>query len=301
MTQNNFVDELMKHIIEGVNIPKVQVERAISPILSLFIESILNEYFRPNKDYSGSYKLVSPEFPLKKDNNQSTNIDYLLVNNSKKILIFFELKTDISSIDNEQMNRYFDYKNIISESSASILRENLLKITGASSKSSKYDYVVKRFDSVVQNPKDIKNIAIIYLVPDAIKNQINKKEEIDFTLNYQDLPISITHKYADYWTDVRKNLIKLDEFFDKIQSNDYSNNPLIVIVQNIKNYLCKQSNQLVPVSIRLGIKGKGSRPNYQVKFNDGSIKTFYFSGEPHRVKKFKINKLGEEHLWADIK
>jgi hypothetical protein len=71
MKETEFINELMRHIIDGVNIPKVQVERAVTPVLSLFIESILNKYFENNDEYSGEYKLISPEFPLKKDNNQS--------------------------------------------------------------------------------------------------------------------------------------------------------------------------------------------------------------------------------------
>ena len=69
----------MKHILEGTKIPKVQVERAINPILSLFLESILEKYLsRP----SNSIKLISPEFPLKKEiNNQSTNVDFFYLTN----------------------------------------------------------------------------------------------------------------------------------------------------------------------------------------------------------------------------
>lgn len=109
MSNDGFVNDLMKHIIEGVNIPKVQVERALSPILSLYIESILTSYFNGNSEYSGSYEMISPEFPLKKENNQSTNIDYLLINRSKKTLVFFELKTDIGSFDVDQKIRYIEY------------------------------------------------------------------------------------------------------------------------------------------------------------------------------------------------
>ena len=301
MPKDDFVNELMKHIIEGVKIPKVQVERAINPILSLFIESILDKYFEDNHNYSGSYKLVSPEFPLKKENNQSTNIDFLLVNNSRQLIVFFELKSDVSSLDSEQMNRYLDYKKIITNSSSSILRENLDKISKASSKSSKYDYVVSRFDSVIQYSKGIKKVLIMYLVPNAIKNHIKEKRLIDFVLNYNDLPINIDHKFSNYWTDVRNNLLDLDKFFQNKSRNYLTKDPLRVIVKNIKYYMSNLQDQILPMTVSLGIKGNGLSPNYQVKFSDGSVKNFHFSGKPHSVNKFNPNNLSKEYLWTNIK
>lgn len=301
MSQDDFVNDLMKHIIEGVKIPKVQVERAINPILSLFIENVLDKYFENNNNYSGSFKLVSPEFPLKKENNQSTNIDYLLVNNSKQLLVFFELKTDISSLDIEQMHRYLEYKRIISDRTALILKANLSQISNASSKSSKYNYIVSRFDSAIKNAEKIKNVIIIYLVPKAIKDQIKEKGIIDFVLNYGDLPKDIDHKYSNYWKDVRNNLLDLDNFFKTKPIRNNTVDPLEVIVNNIKKYVGSSLAEMLPVSVRLGIKGDGFSPNYQVKFKDGSVKTFRYSGKPHNVKEFNPNNLGVEYLWEDIK
>lgn len=301
MSNDGFVNDLMKHIIEGVKIPKVQVERAISPILSLYIESILTSYFNSNSEYSGSYELISPEFPLKKENNQSTNIDYLLINNSKKILVFFELKTDIDSFKDKQTDKYVEFKKMILDSSASILRKNLDEIRSGSSKSSKYDYLISRFDSAVKSAKDIKKTIILYLVPRAIKDQIKEKGKIDFVLDYNDLPKSIEHKYSNYWRDVRSNLLILDDIFKHKIINNLSVNSLKVIVGNIKKYLLGSNSMLQPIYIRLGILGDGKKPNYQVKFDDGSVKTFRFSGKPHNVKEFKDRNLGVKHCWVDIR
>ncbi len=68
MQKTKFINDLMECIIEGINIPKVQVERVITPILGMFLESILNRVFAEHPKFSGSYTLVSPEFPLKKEN-----------------------------------------------------------------------------------------------------------------------------------------------------------------------------------------------------------------------------------------
>ena len=36
-----FFEALMDHIMEGVMIPKVQIERAVGPILSMFLADVL--------------------------------------------------------------------------------------------------------------------------------------------------------------------------------------------------------------------------------------------------------------------
>jgi hypothetical protein len=302
MSNDGFVNDLMKHIIDGVNIPKVQVERAISPILSFYIESILTSYFHSHSEYSGSYELISPEFPLKKENNQSTNIDYLLINNSKKILVLFELKTDSGSFDTEQTERYVEYKERIRESSASIIRMDLDEISNASSKSSKYDYIISQFDSAVKSAKDVKNTLILYLVPNTIKDAIEEKGKADFVLGFNDLPESIEHKYSNYWPDVRSNLLTLDLVDEKRKIfRNHPTNPLEVIVGNIEKYLLDSNSMLQPIYIQLGILGVGKIPNYQVKFDDNSVETFRFSGSPHHLQKFKDKNLGVKHYWVDIR
>lgn len=300
MKELEFIDELMSHILEGANIPKVQVERAIGPILSMFIEGVLNKYFENHKDYSGDYKLISPEFPLKKDNNQSTNIDYLLVNKSRKILVFFELKTDIGSIGGEQMNIYIDFKKRIAEKSCRILREDLENISIAS-KGSKYEYIITHFDSVIGGDTDIHKSIIVYLVPFAKVDKVKEESEVDFVLAFNDLPAIIDHKFAQYWSIIRKNLLKIDDHFQKINFKKSSDIPMIAIIRNIKTYLVQSKNKLQPISFQIGIMGEGVTPNYQVKFEDNSIKTFRFSGKPHSVSIFKPNNLSHEYLWIDYK
>jgi hypothetical protein len=301
MSKDGFVNDLLKHIINGVNIPKVQVERAISPILSFFIESILSSYFRNHSEYSGSYELISPEFPLKKENNQSTNIDYLLFNNSKKLLVLFELKTDSSSFNPEQMNEFIEYRNRIQESSASFIRGDLKKISRASSKSSKYEHTSFKFDAAVKSAEEVKKAILVYLMPNATKVQIGKGK-VDFVLDFNDLPESIEHKYSNYWQDIRSNLVTLD-FGNKKPKNikNHSTNPLKNIVGNINQYLLDSNSMAQPIYIQLGILGSGMTPNYQVKFDDGSVKTFRFSGKPHHLQQFKDENLGVRQYWENIR
>jgi len=300
MNENNFVDELLKHILEGVKIPKVQVERAINPILSLFIESVLEKYFENSIDYTGGFRLISPEFPLKKENNQSTNIDFLLVNASKKILVFFELKTDAASLDNEQIERYIKTKAKISTSSCQLLKDDLVLIHKAS-KGQKYQYIISKFDSVMVNYNEISNSIIVYLVPSAIVDKTKEHMGIDFVLSYNDLPENIDHKFAEHWISIRKNLLQLDNQFTGTIHSGTSTLPLQQIVQNIKRYLIGSKSSIQPDYFQIGIKGVGIRPNYQVSFDDGSVKTFRFSGIPHSTPIFKQNNLSKEFLWDEFK
>jgi len=76
---NSFAEALMTHIMEATMIPKVQVERVVGPILSMFIGDVLTATLRDDSRLSGDIKLIAPEFPLKKEGNrQSTNIDWLM-------------------------------------------------------------------------------------------------------------------------------------------------------------------------------------------------------------------------------
>jgi hypothetical protein len=298
MQESEFIDKFMKHILNGVNIPKVQVERAITPMLSLFIESILNKYFEHNIEYSGEYKLVSPEFPLKKeDNNQSSNVDYLLVNNSKKVLIFFELKTDIGSLDKNQMNSYIEYKKKISNFTCKILRDDLIKIQ-RSSNGLKYNYIVTSFDSAIEN-FDIHKMCIVYLAPYPIVNQIKKTVGIDFVLAFKDLPENLNHNFSKYWIVIRENLLILDNHFKKKDLVEIADDPIITIVANIKDYISQSKKKIKPISFQIGIIGEGKRPNYQVKFTDNSIITFFYNGKPHTIPIFKQENLSDEYFWKD--
>ena len=38
--RTTFIRQLMSHILEGVRIPKLQVERAVGPVLGFFLEDV---------------------------------------------------------------------------------------------------------------------------------------------------------------------------------------------------------------------------------------------------------------------
>lgn len=209
--ETKFVQDFMKHIIALTKTPKVQVERIVSPILGMFIEEIFNAKFKDDSNYSGKYELISPEFPLKKGGNyQSTNIDFLLLNREKKLILFLELKTDSSSYREEQYDIYLKYKNRIEEDSARIFIADIENIKLNSDKSDKYKAICEKLEKMKEELKQIRKVALVYLIPAKKLSEFKKKYPGDLFLSFSDLPDKINHQYSEYWSVIRKDLLKLD-------------------------------------------------------------------------------------------
>lgn len=91
-------------IDQGRNIPKFQVERAISPLIGLYLVPIMSALRGCNDD---EIVMLAAEFPLKKaNNNQSTNIDWLMYDKKSKNLLLIELKTEAASYRQDQCDIY---------------------------------------------------------------------------------------------------------------------------------------------------------------------------------------------------
>jgi len=294
MAISNFLDVMMKNILEGSKIPKVQVEREIGPILGMFLPAILTNLF--SQDTNSSYQMIMPEFPLKKkENNQSTNIDYLLINKNEKKIVLFELKTDRSSFNDKQKTIYEELKKTIRKQSAFLLIKNLEFIRDASKKPEKYQYVFDRCKKYRELFKEIKTTEIIYLTPKTFDEpQANNI----ITISFGDLPEKIQTDYHDEWRIIRKYLIKLDDYPNGIK---HSKSVKETISQNIISFIEREEISVIPTYVSLGKSGdKVSRPNYQVAFNDGRINTFYFSGKRHKTPKFNEKNLNPKIAWKDF-
>jgi hypothetical protein len=203
-----FLEKLMEVIIdEGIQTPKVQVERYISPILNMFLPELLS------KIYNNKYVMIIPEFPIKKgriqnsNNNQSTNIDYLLYNETKSIFTFVELKTDSTSFKKSQLKIYQDLQEICNNTTnvafGQLLKNDLEDITKATKLKSKYQYILGQWKD---DFNDINNMEIVYLVPKTLKSKI----EDNLVLSFNDLPKNI-NLYNEEWQIIRTSLLKLDE------------------------------------------------------------------------------------------
>jgi hypothetical protein len=138
----SFVEALMDHIMEGAMIPKVQIERAVGPILSMFLADVLAETLRDDPALSGPLAMICPEFPLKKaDVNQSTNFDWLMYNTERRQLLFVELKTSDTSFKADQSASYLANQEAVQNKGGSFLIDDLKKVVGASQESGKYPAV----------------------------------------------------------------------------------------------------------------------------------------------------------------
>lgn len=303
----DFLSHLMNNLLESTQVPKVQVERFVGPILLLFLPELLTEYYKNNSDFSGKYILISEEFPLSKyrtsssnsnsKSYQSTNIDYILLNREKNFLIFLELKTEVNWKRDKQLETYLKYKKLIEQKSAIILIEDLLKIKKKSRRKDKYEFLVKRILPYCGYFEHIKNVKIIYLVPN---NSLNDK--IDDVIHFDRLPSKINHNYSDEWSIINNYLSKLSE----LETNSHLLNKSTSLIDKefiyckVYSYIRANNPNSHPITIAFGILGKGPNPNYQIEFSDGAVVAFYSSGRPHPVGKFKTTNLTLPIKWTEF-
>jgi hypothetical protein len=114
-TGDAFWGELLHHIVEkGRRTPKVQVERAVGPILGFFLDQAISDLLNNDDDVQPEGRLradvvtLATEFPLKKPDpsNQSTNIDWLMYDEANNELLLVELKTETTSFRSDQLGTY---------------------------------------------------------------------------------------------------------------------------------------------------------------------------------------------------
>jgi len=206
-----FIEALMDHIMEGVMIPKVQIERAVGPILSMFLADVLTETLRDDPALSGSIVMICPEFPLKKaDNKQSTNIDWLMYNKERQQLLFVELKTSDTSFDTGQNVIYRAIQDAVRSDGGSFLMEDLEQLTNASTEAGKYRYILeKRLSLFKTEITACRDARIIYLIPKSVEHKLQGLADKVFSFGM--LSNSITGSFAEEWSVIRSHLCVLDD------------------------------------------------------------------------------------------
>lgn len=220
---NTFIDTLMMHIMESRLIPKVQVERAVGPILSLFMADVLTATFVQDPYLSCKIEMICPEFPFKKpDNNQSTNIDWLMVNQDRKQLLFVELKTSDTSVNTHQTAIYRATQTAIRNKGGNILIQDLETIRDASSEYGKYQYIlenkVRPHRHIIDNCRDAR---IIYLVPQSTTSKISP--HADFVLTFSRLSPTHAGPYLKEWHIIHGYLGSLDSSSRQSRNRPFSN------------------------------------------------------------------------------
>lgn len=185
---------LLERIVEYNDLPKFQVERALSPIISFYIADMIS------KIKSGDeIDLIVPEFPLKKENNQSTNIDYLMVNKSKNRLILVELKTNFRANEKDVLEHQSNYEYVLhklKENKALDLIKDIVKINEKTKEKDKYKYLIEQTEKI---DPEICSGEIIYIVPKRIKDKImGEKLENTSIVSFAELPSSLNGDDENY-------------------------------------------------------------------------------------------------------
>jgi hypothetical protein len=153
-----FLTEAFDVLVANKRLPKYQFERRVDIFVNVFLPDVLTALF------GGTYQLVVPEFPLKKDDNhQCTNVDYLLFHTTRdghERWVFLELKTAAGSIGEEQLAIY---RRSVDRGMPALMRD-LPLIRERTKARAEYDELALRLSAL---PHD-RPIEIIYLAPVAM-------------------------------------------------------------------------------------------------------------------------------------
>jgi hypothetical protein len=165
-----FLESLLDEIIKDCKIPKVQVERTIGTVLSIFIEDILNEYYKKDIVEGDKIRLVTKEYPIKKKgNDQSENCDFLLAN--KKFVYLTELKTSVGSFDPNQFELYNIVKNRIQSSESAFLIDDVYELR---EKNEQYQFIINEIKTNTYLEFDfIDKCKILYIGPSKLKEKLD--------------------------------------------------------------------------------------------------------------------------------
>ncbi len=238
ISEGDFFKALMAHIMEGSMIPKVQIERAIGPIIGFFLAEAMSKLM------DAEIITLCAEFPIRKaridpsdiGNNQSTNIDWLMFNLDDKELILLELKTTDTTFRPEQASIYQCLQSTIAtEKSAGFLLDDLTTIGSASQEKGKYQKVLEILERELPGVKaqfsECKAAQVIYLAPQATKPRSWDDAYPGWEwVSFCDLPEEIDHPFAAHWPAVHKSLLTIDNLTKSIRNGD------IEVTAVTKNY-----------------------------------------------------------------
>lgn len=204
-TNDFFIKKLSDQIKEDYMTPKYKVEVALDTILSIFMDSIINQYLYNNQELSTDVVLISKEFPIKKiENNQSKNVDFLYADN--EILYIVELKTTSKSYDEIQLKEYIELgKKVKQEGDATFLLREYNEIMNKTVQKAKYrwqlDNKVTCGITQVNNLENIKEVRILYIAPTLLLTKLNDKDSRVRCITLEELSqMVLTEQFADKYT-----------------------------------------------------------------------------------------------------
>jgi hypothetical protein len=230
------------------------------------------------------YEVVAPEFPLRRaDNNQSTNVDWLLVHRGLGLVVLVELKTDRGSMRDEQHTVYSAACTRITQANAGFLLDDLRVIRNASAYDAKYDALLAMCAPFEAMLTAAHRAALVWLVPQG--TPVPTAAET-VTVNFCDLPPEVRGELAGEWPRVREGLVALERAVDARSSRATSAQDTEAFARHILDNLRRAGEARAPARFWLGRTGGGDRPNYQVEFTDGSVQAYWNGGAYHSAGRF---------------
>ncbi len=162
-----FLKHLLGQLTEFKKFPKYQYERRIDPFISIFLPNVLKV------KCGHSTTDMWPEFPVRSETIvKSTgkriwapqNIDYACYDHEKQALMLVELKTDVSSVNADQIRYY----NRVLSRRWDVSKKEIEGISEHSKAGDKYDHLLSRLgDTKVRDDR----MAAIYLAPKSARDK----------------------------------------------------------------------------------------------------------------------------------
>jgi len=303
---------LLEKLSEYVFMPNFQGERSLGSMLFYNISGIMESYVEENANSDllfPKFETVSFEFPIKKDdNNQSDNVDVLMLNrgdkNSQLILLEFKMTNTISDNDIKQFEKYKNIKERIAAEEGRYLIQGLLELVRNTQGISKQKYK-NLYESIkkdtVEEIKSVRECKIIYIVPEEYREGFPNKGKIqpDQFIVYEELPKNIKGDYL--WSNVFFQILinissrfkkKLKPLNNRIENTQFENNEIKrTIVKNLElNDI--DLNGYTQIHISKSLK----KPNFMLENAKGEYETYHFSGSRNR----KVTEYNKEHLKEPI-
>lgn len=178
---NNKITELFDLLDKWRYFPAYQLERRSDIFFAIYLKTLISQQYKFQID------AIIPEFPVRIgtiytiESNESFKMDYVAVCQEKKKVFLVELKTDISSVRENQI-KYFRRAQKINIKG---LIDGLIKIYDATSQKNKYQNLLREVErlgwltqtshGIVNNDKAYE-IDILYILPN--KKQIEHISEL---------------------------------------------------------------------------------------------------------------------------
>ena len=216
---HSFFTQLLGSVLDAAKYPKVQLERALGPIMYKFMEPLMTALLHED------VRMVAPEFPIRcsKNNKQSSNIDWLMYAPGTQRLVFVELKTNINAYRSEQAKSYAEVQCEVEAKSAQHLQD-FVCLLQSDSKSEKYDLLHSQL-SEIDDWSAVKELLVVYLAPGdrpvrfqpactSVSNNPNPKCLPWQWHSFADLPAALPQgrsPWVDMWPALHAALLKVDE------------------------------------------------------------------------------------------